>query len=218
MFLRRSVKYASVIYLLGLVINKIILGKVRFLSMIIEKDKLEKLVRDNTFQSLFFSADYDNKLFAKDRVALLGYVLKDTSGAQMRKQPLQVIEKGEVFDTERKYSSYELNRENLERLLALYGAEAHYFIFKPVPYKPDKDYVAYQIIPADENGMPLQGPIRETAVAVTTMNIQPAGGEAVIVGNVTEEVALMTSSSTNAVAGVMNPSPPATVSFEAEML
>lgn len=215
MFLRSAFKYTSYFLLLK-VINDKLFGKVRFQSMFTTRKSLKRLADDEKFEALFFSSVYDNKILAKDRVALLGYVLEGTKDQQMERWPLEVLDKGEVFDNERNYSSYKITKANLQKLLSRYGDEVVYFIFKPVPCALDEDYVAYEIIPADRNKMPFKRRSTETTTSSQLRNIQGTNAEASGLQTQSQEVTMMAVSRDYEVAGIMNPSPPATVDFEVE--
>lgn len=148
MIMRTVFKTASVFFLFKL-FDKVLSSKVRFQSVIIEKDFLRTLLDSERFISLFFSSVYDNRTLAKDRVALVAHSKNEVSGGQMTKYSLKIIDKGNVLDNERNYSSYEIKKEELRDLLEKVGSEAQYFIFRPVNYALDPDYVSYNIIAAD---------------------------------------------------------------------
>lgn len=150
MKLRNAFKTASLFFLFKF-LDKALSGKVRFQSVIIKKSFLQELLDNEQFLSLFFSSVYDNRVLAKDRIALVAHILKEGSSGQMIKHSLDVIDKGNTLDNEGNYSSYEINKEDIRSLLNRQDAEVEFFIFRPVPYPLDNDYVSYQISPADRN-------------------------------------------------------------------
>ncbi len=135
----------------------------------------------------------------------------------MKRQPLEALDKkGKLFNNDKNYSRYEIKKEDLRNLLESYGTEVHYFIFKPVDYVLDKEYVAYQIIPADRNKVPLGRRQTESGASRRMMNIQSSEAEQSGVQTYSQIMEFSTMRQEYEVAGTMNPSPPATSSFEME--
>jgi hypothetical protein len=212
MFLGSTFRYLSYIYILKLIIDKAFSGKVRFRSVYIEKAFLSTLIADEKFKSILFSSDYDGRPIIKDRVILLGYLQED-NGALMKKLPLKVLNEGKVFDNEKNYSRYELTKADLAKIIGRYGEDAQYFIFSPITYRLDEEYLAYEVIPADQHKVPLKKRQQENAAQEQSINstTEDAGAPSLRTGEVT--MALRASFQYE-VTGVMNPSPPATSTFE----
>jgi hypothetical protein len=153
MKLSSVLKTASLFFLYNF-FDKALSGKLKFQSVIVEKAFLQALLNREAFLYLFFSSVYDNRVLAKDRIALVAHISDKEVKGQMVKHSLDVTDEETVLQNERNYSSYEIKKEEIRELLQSQGDEVYYFIFKPIPYPLDKDYVSYQVIPADSNKLP----------------------------------------------------------------
>jgi hypothetical protein len=215
MFLRTAFKLTSYFLLIKLIGDKLSGGKIKFQSIAIPIDTLRFLLSDTSFQSFFFSTVYDNRTLAKDKVALLGHVLRSGSSNQMEKRPLEVLDDEEKMMNDRNYSSYELRREDIQKIVDNYGERAAYFIFKPTPFSLDKSFVSYQVIPANVNKEYLRKNNSDSDTAQRSTNNQTGDTSAMNMLSLNSSEAL---GFDYEIIGRLNPSPPATANFEEEVL
>ncbi|RYZ27104.1 MAG: hypothetical protein EOO10_13730, partial [Chitinophagaceae bacterium] len=139
----------TVFVLLSQALNAEFKGKIRAVTMVIEKSFLEGIKEEET---LFFTTQYHNRGFAKDQILLSAYVGKQEKNYPAQPRDLGTIGKGEKFINELRYSIYQLSKEEIKTILSFYSKAngSVYFLLEPVKFKGDNRYLCYRIRPADE--------------------------------------------------------------------
>lgn len=198
--------YSSLVLLTGFVIREIIKAKIKVRTMAIRRSALQAFFDDAGFKTLYFNPFYDNKFLAKDVVVLDAY--QDKSGEAKEMTPVFLETAGEdlLFENEREYSVYKLDKDDLKTILGRTAGDEKivYILFKPILYKEDNRYLAYQIGSADVEKTPIPelSPIfqAESVRAFAEGDPAPQGPQA---------TSLLASTSLISGRLVMNPSPPA---------
>lgn len=210
MKLERFALASSMALVGGFLIREVLKVRIRLRTMAMHYSILQSLLEDEEFIALRFNPFYDNRTFAKDLVALEAYMeSNDKSKRTMPRVPLDAVNKGDAYVNETDYSAYELTRENIKTILDCFGddPEIKYVLFVPEPYREDGRYFSYRIIPADgaKNELPVRGRVAMQTHALTTTGDSGEGeGSTMMFSSLTMSTGLL----------YMNPSPPASSSFD----
>jgi len=124
-------------------------GKIRAVTMVIERSFLEAIKDEET---LYLTTQYHNRGFAKDQILLTAYIGKQDKSYPAQTRDLGTVGKGEKFINEMRYSIYQLSKEEIKTILSYYSKAngAVYFLLEPVKFKGDNRYLSYRIRPADK--------------------------------------------------------------------
>ena len=139
----------AVYLLLSQSLNAEFTGKIRAVTMVMEKAFLESIKDEET---LYFTTQYHNRGLAKDQILLAAYVGNNSKSVPVQTRDLGTVGKGEKFMNELRYSIYQLSKEEIKTILSFYSKAkgVTYFLLEPIKFKGDNRYLSYRIRPADE--------------------------------------------------------------------
>ena len=202
--------YSMLALLGGFVVRDILKAKIRVRKMAVRRSLLQLFNDDASFKTLYFNFSYDNKVLARDVVALVAHRERvEEVKNLMDDVPLEFVDQGEFFDNEINYSVYKLTKPDLKKILDKFSGipDVVYVLFKPVPYSLDKRYLAYEIIPADKDKNPVSLQDFEVPESLPTAPLLQEDAD--MEGGTGTRAFAMTVSRMDTLR--MNPSPPATM-------
>ena len=148
-------------------------NKTKFYHMSLSKASLMKL--DLTqINGMLFSVNHRNRFIPKDQVRLSAFAYKKSAGPMDTVQLIE-IDKFETFKGSKQFTSYAISTKNLEKLKQGYAsnADAVHFLFIPMLYPDDNDYIMYDIVAADKDFRPLVGAMEVQSVIDFELNPSP---------------------------------------------
>lgn len=196
----------------GFLIREVLKVRIRLSTMAMRYSILQSLPEDEGFVALHFNPFYDNRTLARDLVLLEAYLEpKDKSKPTMPRVPLEAVNRSDAYANETDYSAYELTKENIKTICDCFGnnPDIKYVLFVPEPYRNDKRYFAYRIMPADvaKRELPVRGRVAVRAHALTTAENndegEPSAGSEMLFSSMMMRTGVL----------LMNPSPPASSSL-----
>lgn len=123
--------------------------KYKYYEMAIHRDSITKLYNQGTVKILF-SLDHRNRTIPKDLVWLSDY--EYNGGDSLIGQDM-LIETGRnvVIRKEKEFSAFKLDTSEIKKLYDLVTAHQKiiYFVFHPVEFEDNSDFMAYTIFPSD---------------------------------------------------------------------
>lgn len=212
MDLEKVTLYSSLALLGGFIAREIIKLKVRIHTMAIMRNRLQAFQDDETFKILHFNPFYDNVFLKKVLIELRAHKeTTDETKEFMSSVPLEKTGKTELFDNQRNYSAYKLEKSkgDLKTVLDHFSdaTEVIYILFKPVRYPDGNDYLAYELLGADASKHPI-GKMGSIFLQPQAAYVAAQGSDSVYRPATAKALALTTSGTSGSIR--MNPSPPAT--------
>jgi hypothetical protein len=198
--------YSSLALLSGFIVRELLKAKAKVRTMAIRRSELQAFYDDESFRILYFNSFLDDHFLKKDAISLVAYKQTTATSKTMISVSLETTGEDKLFDIERDYSVYKLEKNDIKKILDLAkDKEVTYILFEPILYKEDNRFLAYKIIPADASKMPVgmsaATDYSELSLPPVEESAPPAGGARMAVMALTGSTGYLR----------MNPSPPATM-------
>lgn len=162
--------YPLIFFFLSLTFSYCTTTKVfKFSKMYITRDALNTISGENELKSIFFRANNNYRFISKDKIGLTAH---SNYGGTLSVKTIELssLPKEENLPSAKIFTSYYFTAERLSQFLRdNTDPKIVYIIITPTIYEKNKNYITYELVPADINFIPLP-----TALMAQTAVMDPS--------------------------------------------